>query len=98
MRVSRLRRRRRRREPFLDWAIPQMTFEEIAYLGRTADVAVRAVHRIWERVAHSDNGEAELAGNPLAWRGSAQYLQTAHRTMERRVRQPLRQRGISVSA
>ena len=82
---------------FLDWAIPQMTSDEIAHLGRAADIAIGAVHRIWQRVSHGDDGETELAGNPLAWMGSTKYLETAHRAMERRVREPLRRRGLSVS-
>jgi len=83
---------------FLEWAVPQMTPDEIAHLGRAADIAIRAVHRVWQDVAHTDDSDAELAGNPLAWMGSPRYMQVAHRAMERRVRAPLRARGIAVSA
>jgi hypothetical protein len=81
---------------FLDWAIPQMTSDELAHLGRAADIAITAVQRIWKTVAHGDDGDAELAANPLAWMGSPQYLQTARRAMDKRVREPLRARGIAV--
>jgi hypothetical protein len=84
---------------FLDWAIPQLSSEEIAHLGRAADVAIRAVHRIWSRVGQeADGGEADLHGDALAWMGTTKYLETAHRAMERRVREPLRARGVLVSA
>jgi hypothetical protein len=83
---------------FLDWAIPQMTPEEVAHLGRAADIAIRAVYRVWQGVAHEDDGEAELAANPLAWFGSPSYMRVAHRAMEQRVRAPLRARGIFLMA
>jgi hypothetical protein len=82
---------------FLDWAVPQMTSDEIAHLGRAADLAIGAVHRIWASVAHSDDGDGELAHNPLGWMGSTEYLRVAHRAMEARVREPLRRRGIALS-
>jgi hypothetical protein len=84
---------------FLDWAIPQLASEEIAHLGRAADIAIRAVHRIWSRVGQeAEGGEADLHGDALAWMGTTKYLETAHRAMERRVREPLRARGVPVSA
>jgi hypothetical protein len=83
---------------FLDWAIPQMTPDEIAHLGRAADIAIRAVHAIWTKVAHADDDPAELAANPLSWMGSPSYMQVAQRAMERRVREPLRSRGLVLSA
>jgi hypothetical protein len=83
---------------FLDWAIPQMTTEELAHLGRAADIAIRAVYRVWQGVAHPDEGDAELDGNPLAWMGSPRYMQVAQHAMQRRVRAPLQARGIPLNA
>src|SRR4029077_8084142 len=83
----------------LDWASPQRASEEIAHRGRAADVAIRAVHRIWSKVGQeAEGGETDLHGDALAWMGTTKYLETAHRAMERRVREPLRARGVLVSA
>src|SRR6516225_1341011 len=38
---------------FLDWALPQLAPDEIAHLGRAADLGIRAVRRLWGRVARS---------------------------------------------
>jgi len=82
---------------FLDWAIPQLSPEEIAHVGRAADIAVRAVHRIWKRVEDEARSEgADIRNDALAWLGSDGYMRTAHRAMEKRVREPLRARGIAV--
>ncbi len=63
-----------------------------------ADIAIRAVHRVWQGVAHADDSDAELAGNPPAWMGSPRYMRVAQQAMERRVREPLRARGIPLMA
>jgi hypothetical protein len=84
---------------FLDWAIPQLSADEIAHLGRAADIAIRAVHRVWQKTARARGDEAaQQAADALAWLGSNEYLQIAHRAMEKRVREPLRARGIALGA
>jgi hypothetical protein len=84
---------------FLDWALPELEPAEIAHLGRAADLGIRAVRRLWGRVARSRaDATADAAADALAWMRSAAYLETARRAMETRVRQPLLARGIPLSA
>jgi hypothetical protein len=86
---------------FLDWALPQLTPDDVARLGATADLAIRAVHRVWARVASAEETGETVAGDAerdaLAWIGSGQYMAIAHRAMELRVRAPLRARGLALS-
>jgi hypothetical protein len=81
---------------FLNWAIPQLTGAELAELGRAADIAIGAVHRIWARVERAGDQSDGSTGDGLGWMSTAQYLQTAHQAMERKVRKPLRACGIDV--
>ncbi|MDB4981272.1 MAG: hypothetical protein JWM82_2024 [Myxococcales bacterium] len=80
---------------FLDWALPHLSSTEIVALGRAADLAIRAVRRLWKRAAQSSAESADAsAGDALAWLGSAEYQAIAARALEQRVRRPLLSRGL----
>lgn len=83
---------------FLDWAGPKLKDEDRAHLGRAADRTIRAIKRQWDRLRkqRSDVYD-ESVGDALAWMRSDAYLELASTSLESRVRQPLRQRGIVVS-
>ena len=84
---------------FLDWAQPSLTDANRKRLGRAADGTIRAIHVQWDNVkkSRSDAYHAEV-GDALGWMQSDAYLVLAKRSMETRVREPLRARGIPISA
>jgi hypothetical protein len=83
---------------FLEWARPQLTGEELAYLGGRADGAIRAIHRQWDILKKSRSGMYDdVAGNALAWMQSDAYLKLAAKSLEERVRRPLRAKGIPLT-
>jgi hypothetical protein len=84
---------------FLDWALPELSEQDRVVLGRAADRAMRVIQRQWRRMhakrsAHYD----ESVGDALGWMQTDAYLELAERSMESRVRKPLTQRGIPISA
>lgn len=84
---------------FLDWALPSLTDEDRRHLGRAADGTIRAIKVQWDNVKKSrSNAYHELVGDALGWMQSDAYLELAGRSMETRVRAPLRARGIPITA
>jgi hypothetical protein len=84
---------------FLDWALPSMSEDEVKLLGRSADRTIRAVRSQWERIRNGRTGDYDAqVGDALAWMQSDAYLALAERSMETRVRRPLRDRGIPLTA
>jgi hypothetical protein len=84
---------------FLDWALPLLGEAEKKRLGRAADGTIRAIQVQWGNVkkGRSDAYHAEV-GDALGWMQSDEYLALARRSMDTRVREPLRARGIPISA
>ncbi len=84
---------------FLDWALPSLTEEDRQLLGRAADGTIRAIHVQWDNVRkkRSDHYH-EAVGDALGWMQSDAYLALAAKAMETRVREPLRARGIPITA
>ena len=84
---------------FLDWALPSLSDADKARLGRAADGTIRAIHVQWDNVkkSRSDAYHAQV-GDALGWMQSDEYLVLAGRSMQTRVREPLRARGIPISA
>ena len=83
---------------FLDWALPQLDDEAKAHLGRQADRAIRGVKRNWDHIRKTGHRTMyEEAGDALMWMQSDQYLALAERSLEERVRKPLRERGITIT-
>ncbi len=83
---------------FLDWALPSLGESDRAYLGRSADGTIRAIKLQWEGVRNNRDPYHAEVGDALMWMQSDAYLALAARSMESRVRVPLRARGIPLSA
>ena len=81
---------------FLDWALPQMSEEEIAHVGRHADIAIRFIVRQWVGLRGRPKRKAG-PGDALAWMESDAYLALAERSMRDKVIGPLRGRGVPIS-
>jgi len=83
---------------FLDWARPELTAEELKYLGERADTSIEAVYKMWSHIRNRRPSTLdESAGGALAWMQSDAYLALAERSLESKVRRPLRERGVPVS-
>ena len=84
---------------FLDWALPMLRDEDRVSLGRAADGTIRAIHVQWDHVRKTRSDERrEEVGDALGWMQSDEYLALAKTSMERRVRTPLRERGLPITA
>ncbi len=83
---------------FLDWALPRLTPEEVAHVGRHADLGVRTVKRQWEALRRRPPRTREVPADALAWMETDAYLGLAERSMVRCVVRPLRARGVTVTA
>ncbi|MCA9596873.1 MAG: ferritin-like domain-containing protein [Myxococcales bacterium] len=83
---------------FLDWALPDLTEADLTHLGRAADRTILAVQRQWKDIEARRALDDEPAKDALGWMRSDAYLALAQRSMEERVRTPLRARGIPISA
>jgi hypothetical protein len=84
---------------FLDWALPLLDESDRRHLGRAADRAIRAVKNQWVQIrarrgADFDDG----LGDTLGWMQTDAYLALAEHSMQTRVRAPLLERGIPISA
>lgn len=84
---------------FLDWAAPQLSRADRAHLGKAGDRAIRAVTMQWESMKRGrSKAYDEKMGDALGWMQTDDYLALAHRSMDERVREPLRARSIPVTA
>ena len=84
---------------FLDWALASMDEADRTHLARAADRTIRAIKKQWANVKRRrSNAYDEKVGDALGWMQSDAYLALASASMESRVREPLRARGILVSA
>jgi hypothetical protein len=84
---------------FLDWAIDDISTDERAHLGRAADRTIRAIQRQWKAVEKGRSAAYdEKMGDALGWMQSDAYLELAKKSMEQRVRAPLREFDIPISA
>jgi hypothetical protein len=81
---------------FLDWALPQLTEDDRAVLGRAADLAISSIVKQW-RELKSRPARAPSPGDALAWMQTDAYLALAARSMEDKVREPLLARGIPLA-
>lgn len=84
---------------FLDWALPHLSEEDRGYLGRSADGTIRAIGVQWDTVRRNRSDDySDQVGDAIMWMQSDAYLALAQRSMETRVREPLRARGIPITA
>jgi hypothetical protein len=81
---------------FLDWALPQMSEEDIAHIGKHADIAIAFTRRQWDDI-RAQPRKAEHEGDALAWMQTDAYLELAARSLEDKVLRPLRERGIPMA-
>jgi len=69
------------------------------HIGRAADRTIRSIRKQWGRVRKQRcDAYDERVGDALGRMQSDAYLALAQSAMETRVREPLRARGIPVSA
>ena len=82
---------------FLDWALPHLDADGVAFVRRTAEAAIGEIRRLWDNLARRPRSPAS-DGHPLGWLGSHAYLEIAERALRTRVVAPFAARGIEVSA
>ena len=82
---------------FLDWAAPQLSAEDLAGLGRAADLAIESIRVQWLELAQRPKRSAS-EGDALAWMETDAYLRLAAQSMDRKVLIPLRERGLTIAA
>jgi hypothetical protein len=83
---------------FLDWAVPELSAEEVAHLGRQADVAIGFIKSQWAFLEARAKDSFDAKGNALGWMRTGAYLDLARRSMVEKVVNPLREREIPISA
>jgi hypothetical protein len=79
----------------LDWALPRLSRAQQAWVGWVAEDAIEALQPLWE-----DRGAAvpEATRHALGWMTPLAYRDVAIRTVEHRIRRPLRARNIPLAA
>jgi len=82
---------------YLDWALPQLDADGVAFVRTTALAAIGEIRRLWDQLARRPRLPA-TDGHPLGWLGSHAYLEIAERALRTRVVEPFAARGIDVSA
>jgi hypothetical protein len=82
---------------FLDWAVSDLSAEELAHVGRHADLAIGFIQRQWAHLARSNRDSFDTKGNALGWMRTGAYLDLARRSMAEKVVGPLRERGIPIT-
>lgn len=84
---------------YLDWALERHDRADLEHLGRAADRAIGAIKRQWAalRKRRSAHYDASM-GDALGWMDSDTYLALAARSLEEKVRRPLLERGVPLSA
>ncbi|HVR63659.1 MAG TPA: hypothetical protein VMU50_17280 [Polyangia bacterium] len=82
---------------FLDWALPRLDADGIAFVRRTAEAAIGEIRRLWEQLARRPRSPAS-DGHPLGWLGSDAYQAIAGRSLRTRVVAAFAARGIDVSS
>lgn len=80
---------------FLDWAMPDLSASDKAYLGKQADLCVRFLRRQWAHLASQPRG-VRHPGDVLGWMRTDDYLSLAKKSLQDNVLAPLLARGIPV--
>jgi hypothetical protein len=83
---------------FLDWALGKMSERDLAHVGAAADRAIRFLQGQWATLRTSPRSGFDDSGDTLGWMRSDAYLAIADNALERKVRIPLRERDIPISA
>lgn len=82
---------------FLDWALPRLTEEDKAILGKNADLAIRFLYRQWDHTKKNRRAPKH-DGDVLGWMKTDDYLALAAKSMQAQVIDPLEARGIPIGA
>ena len=82
---------------FLDWAGELLSESDRTHLGKTADLAIAGIHRIWADIERRPRA-ADHQVHALGWMQTDAYLALARRSMRTKVIEPLLARGIPVRA
>jgi hypothetical protein len=83
---------------FLDWAVPDLSPDEVAHVGRHADLAITFIKSQWEFLFKHQRSSFDNKGNALGWMQTGPYLDLARKSMTEKVVGPLRARGIPISS
>jgi hypothetical protein len=81
---------------FLDWAADRLGESERRSLGEGADRAIEATKSTWVTIANQPR--VTETSDALAWMQTDAYLETARRSMQRYVVEPLRAREIPIAS
>jgi hypothetical protein len=82
---------------FLDWALPRLTEEDKATLGKQADLAIRFLYGQWDHTKKTRRAPKH-DGDVLGWMKTDDYLELAAKSMQAQVIDPLEARGIPIGA
>jgi hypothetical protein len=84
---------------FLDWALPRFSDEDKAHLARAADRTIRVIEKRWQKMRKNRSpAYDDRVGDALGWMQTDAYLALAEKSMNTRVRKPLLERGIPITA
>ena len=81
---------------YLDWLGAELSDADRAYLAVCAGSEIGKLEGTWQSVVR--RAEVKGAGEALGWLPNETYLASAHRALDREVKQPLAERGIHVAA
>lgn len=82
---------------FLDWALPSMSEKDKAVIGRSADRAIGSIRGQWNDIRRRPKRKPS-PGDALAWMETDAYLALAARSMDEKVLEPLRARGLPIAS
>ena len=82
---------------FLDWALGKTGDEGVALVGRAADRGIRFLKDQWAALRKQRAANEDTSGDTLGWMRSDAYLALAEKSLEDKVRAPLRERGVPLT-
>jgi hypothetical protein len=82
---------------FLDWALGKLDDDGVASVGRAADRGIRFLKDQWTALRKQRSADEVTSGDTLGWMRSDAYLALAEKSLEDKVRAPLRERGVPLS-
>jgi hypothetical protein len=82
---------------FLDWALPRLSAEDRASLGKSADLAIRFLYGQWAYIKKNRRAPKH-DGDVLGWMSTNDYLSLASKSMQDHVISPLEAREIPIGA
>ncbi len=84
---------------FLDWAGPNLDEKDRIHLAKAADRTIRVIEKQWQKIRERRSADYdEKVGDALGWMQTDAYLALAEKSMQKRVREPLLEHGIPITA